>query len=493
MHTTTPDSSKFAGGSLAPPNGGPSEWKELGATVIGGGYCIGCGACAAVEGSPFSIREDDCGRYAATLDGNKCSKADSAQVLEVCPFSGRSPNEDQIGEWLFSALPRRDAYLGFHLSVYAGHVEENGFRARGSSGGMGSWILTELMAAGLVDRVAHVHQTDPAESGGRLFEYRVSSTADEVVKNAKSRYYPVELSQIMEEIRRVPGRYAIVGIPCFIKAVRLLCRRDPVLRERIRVCVGLVCGHLKSRGFAEMLAWQAGVPPENLRAINFRKKLPGRPANEYGIEAAGEVNGTVETFVKPMGELHGNDWGMGYFKYKACDFCDDVMAECSDVTIGDAWLPRYVKDSAGTNIAVVRSAEVDALLKAAAGEGRLRLDVLTADEARQSQGGGFRHRREGLAYRLHKLGLAGVWHPPKRVRPGAAALSPARRRIQDLRSALAEQSHVQFLAAKRSGGGPAEFKRRMLRWVLPYMILVKATKLADKIAARLRRSKPETL
>ena len=60
--------------------------------------------------------------------------------------------------------------------------------------------------------------------GERLFRYRISRTPDELADGAKSRYYPVEMSEVLETIRRVPGRYAVVGVPCFIKAVHLLRR-----------------------------------------------------------------------------------------------------------------------------------------------------------------------------------------------------------------------------------------------------------------------------
>ena len=61
------------------------------------------------------------------------------------------------------------------------------------------------------------------------------------------------MSGVLEEIRTSPGRYAVVGIPCFIKAVHLARAADPILRERIVYTLGLVCGHMKSARFAESL------------------------------------------------------------------------------------------------------------------------------------------------------------------------------------------------------------------------------------------------
>lgn len=81
-----------------------------------------------------------------------------------------------------------------------------------------------------------------------------------VAEGAKSRYYPIELSRVLQEIRSTPGRYAVVGAPCFIKAVHLARANDAVLGERIAYTLGLFCGHMKSARMVESFAWQMGRP-----------------------------------------------------------------------------------------------------------------------------------------------------------------------------------------------------------------------------------------
>jgi coenzyme F420-reducing hydrogenase beta subunit len=388
-------------------------------------------------------------------------------VLSVCPFSGRSASEDEVGRDLYGAEGTYDPHLGYHLATYAGYVTEDGYRSRGSSGGMGSWTVTELLRRGWVDGVIHVREREPShESDGLserkaapLFQMTLSRSVEEVRAGAKSRYYPVEMSGVLRAIRETPGRYAVVGIPCFIKAVRLLARRDPVLAERVAFCVSLVCGHLKSAAFAEMLAWQCGIPPGGLESIDFRKKLPDRSADRYGIEATGrngegpveEGGRTLITACRPNHDLYGYSWGYGFFKYSACDYCDDVVGETADLSVGDAWLEPYVGDSAGTNVLVVRNPRIHALIREGLSEGRLHLEPLGADAVVLSQAGGFRHRRDGLAYRLHLKDRAGEWRPAKRVEANPDALPPRQRRIQEMRIALAARSHTAFREALSAG------------------------------------------
>jgi coenzyme F420-reducing hydrogenase beta subunit len=325
---------------------------------------------------------------------------------------------------------------------------------------MGTWIINQLMNEGLVDGVIHVHQRRPSENDPRLFHYQLSTTVEQVRNGAKSRYYPVELSKMMQIIRERPGRYAIVGIPCFIKAVRLLIKQDQLLAERIKFCVGIICGHLKSMRFAEMFAWQCGIEPGNLLEFDFRKKLPGKTANEYGIRSVGLKDGQVVERISPVRDLYGWDWGQGFFKYKACDYCDDIVAETADVAVGDAWLPQYNSDSRGTNVVVVRHPIIRDLIQEGIATGKLKLDNIDADQVARSQSSGFSHRREGLAYRLYLADQRGEWRPTKRVKPKIDHLSSKLQKRLNLRVKLAAESHIAFKDAVNAGKFSV-FTRRM--------------------------------
>jgi coenzyme F420 hydrogenase subunit beta len=413
----------------------------LAQTVIAGGYCIGCGACASVYNSPARMFMNTVGCYQAKIEMTDNYNDD---ISAVCPFSENSQSEDTIAEKLYGELPYVDG-VGRYLNTYGGHVNEGVFRENGSSGGFGTWIVNELFQQKLIDGVIHIRSSVTQHSV--LFEYGISHRLEDIQAGAKSRYYPVEMSQVLQQIRETPGRYAIVGVPCFIKAVRLLMVQDSVLKSRIHFCIGLVCGHLKSKHFASMFAWQVGIHPDDLRAINFRHKLTGRTANDYGIEVKGIKNGQEACITRPKSYFYGDDWGKGFFKYEACDYCDDVLAETADVTVGDAWLPEYLNDSNGTNILITRHPVIQHLLMDAQMEGRIHLDNLTPEQIRLSQKAGLRHRRDGLAYRLHLKQKKGEWTPPKRVHADAEHLDERYRNIYEQRIVMAQQSHHAFQKA----------------------------------------------
>lgn len=434
--------------------------------VIEGGFCIGCGVCAAMQPDRYRMEMTPAGTLAARmLAGSEGEGALTTAVDRACPFSDQAATEDEIAAASFPDASGISPDIGRHLKSFIGHVAQDDYRITGSSGGFVTWVLAELLTSGKVDAVIHVKAD---ASGQRLFSYGVSTSVHALKQGAKSRYYPVEMSEVLAFVRRTPGRFAITGVPCFLKALRLACREDVVLDERLRVFVGLVCGHLKSKSFGEFFAWQLGVKPRTVRGIDFRMKIPGRPASRYGIEVRGVDDGREVVRAAPMTALYGSDWGLGFFKYQACEFCDDVVAETADVAVGDAWLPEFESDWRGTNVVVVRDREILALVEAGIADGRLAMRPASAEEVAESQRSGLRHRREGLGVRLAMLDAAGSWRPRKRTQPSKPdQVDPQRRAIYALRLRFVRDSAEAYDAARRSGR-IRDFRRKVRAIELAY-------------------------
>jgi coenzyme F420-reducing hydrogenase beta subunit len=368
-------------------------------------------------------------------------------VEYVSPNFNEQINESEIAQKLFENIEgiQYDNRIGYYTSLYAGHVKESDYREKASSGGMGTWIFKELFEKDLIDGVIHVKENADRNSS-IMFQYDISRSIDEIRAGAKTKYYPVELSKVLKKVKEVPGRYAIVGIPSFIMAIRLLAEKDDIIKDRIKYTVGLICGHQKSSKFAEAMAWQVGIRPGNLKHINFRKKLLDKPANNYGVEITGIIDGKEVTIVKPTKELLGQNWGQGYFKTKASDYTDDVMNETADITLGDAWLPEYTKDSKGNNVVIVRNQVIDNLIKEGISSGRLNLDIVDKGTIFRSQAAHYRHTHDELAYRLYKKDKSNEWRPTKRIK-ASNDIPILRRKVQDLREEISTQSHIVYKKA----------------------------------------------
>ena len=57
--------------------------------VIDGGFCIGCGACASISGSPYKTSLDDFGCYVARRVDN-ADQSIERSCEQVCPFSSKA-------------------------------------------------------------------------------------------------------------------------------------------------------------------------------------------------------------------------------------------------------------------------------------------------------------------------------------------------------------------------------------------------------------------
>lgn len=444
--------------------------------------CIGCGACAALEPSgTATMAWDKDGQLKP--DGPRAWLAGRDESFgRICPFSPHAVDEDEIAARYFPEVAQSDPWIGRFQSAYVGHVAELDFRQKASSGGMASWVATELLRQDIVDGVAHVCPSDGGSPDGKLFSYRISRHPDDVRGGAKSRYYPIELSAVLKEMRDTPGRYAVVGIPCFIKAVRLVQAEDPILRERIAFTLGIFCGHMKSRNMVESYAWQMGADIRDVRQVDFRVKNEDRPANMYGAELSCRDGRSLKRDMRHMVE---GDWGAGFFQNPACNFCDDVVAETADVSFGDAWIAPHSADWRGTNVVIARSPFIDRMIKGAIADGRLALEPVDADFVRETQAAGLRQRREGLAYRLGWRGAR--VRPGKRDRGDTAAPSLRRKLIYRSRYAISRWSHRIFRLAKRLDR-PALFVNWAKVMLRIYRGLVYSRGRFGKMVDRLERS-----
>lgn len=415
--------------------------------VVKGGFCVGCGGCASLAESGREMQLNDLGLYQPEVTDRDRAEISDQAARTICPFLGEGPHEDELASRFGGPDAQPDRKLGWYRGLHAGYATSGNWRQNGSSGGLTSWILSELLSAGLVDGIIQVREnlTDRSRPG---FEFCISRTQADLSASAKTRYYPIELSQVVKLVRETPGRYAFVGVPCFNKTLQRIARQDEIVGERLKFFVAIICGHLKSSRFGESLAWQLGVKPGEAQAINFRHKIAGRPANGYGFSATNELG---ETRVAPMSTFAGHDWGLGMFRLKACDYCDDVVGETADVSFGDAWLPKFSADSDGTNIVIVRNPIIEKILQEGAKGGAIALEPLSAADMVKSQDASYRHRRDGLAYRLYLDDRAKRLRPLKRVQPSSSHIDFSQKMIFRFRSAVSRKSHLIYLLARQKG------------------------------------------
>jgi len=434
-------------------------------TIVDEGYCIGCGLCCEILEQQVAIKFDKFGKYQLmSSDNSLLDDSNDSLALEVCPFSGKGLDENDIGKMDYSESQHDDG-IGYYESLYVAHVNNIEERKNATSGGIITFIAKELLKERIVDYVVHVKK-DTNKQSEAMFNYGISETLSELEQNTKSRYYPIEMSGVVKLIKDKPGKCLVIGLPCFIKGIKRLANADSIIKERVSFTIGLVCGHLKSKSFAELYAMQSGIKPSNLEHIDFRVKNENGTARSYSIS----ISGDGKHLKKQSREFYGTHWGYNFFRYPACDYCDDVFAETADVSVGDAWLDGYIDDPMGNCVVVIRNKIVNRLFKDAIETNLVFADEVPVELVVKSQAGGLRDRRGGLSYRLFLKKKQGAWIPKKRVEPTKGNLKFFRKLILKNRITLREKSHKYWLVA-RDKNDFNYFKKKMAFYVHKNSIL----------------------
>lgn len=404
--------------------------------VLNNGLCVGCGACAFAANS--EMRETDLGFFQPDLSKDW---GNSTELASVCPFSNLSKNEDRISSELFGKDFKKDPFVGNYIALHTGHSHETRqLYGEATSGGMITWILQELIKTGYVDYAIHAKET--RENGQFAFKFSVTDDKlDELVQ--KSKYYPTEMSEVLRSVMAIDGNAVFVGLPCQVKAIRLLQQREPRLKEKIKICIGLVCGHLKSKRYADYLAStctdQMNTPFDS---IDFRHRKLNTDVADYDVK----VEKNNKTFLKSTKSIYASNWQYNLFRNSACDYCDDVFAETADLAVGDVWLDRYRQKKYAHSLLVIRNQYILKLLHKGFDQKNIELEDISLQEACLAQAGGLRDRRTYLAERLRDNEETNGVAVKKRVAPARKKNKQLWEKVR-LRTKIATISHQAWIQA----------------------------------------------
>lgn len=363
--------------------------------------CIGCGVCTAIcpqnvlqmhiaPSSSYEVRQ---------IPGcdERCDLC-----LKVCPFYQKDGFEDALNRKIYADLPNQSGDFAKFLNTYEFYKKDEAQRLSSASGGAGNFIFNALFENGLIDYAICAQSVDSASScawqnttepqsmsaaqnfkerrdapqnlerssdasqnleqnrDAPLFKFAVIKSAGELERTKKSAYYPLSLDEALKFIAAHDGAYAISALPCFAKALRLICEKNRRIKSRVKFIIGLVCGQSKSANFARKLANNAFGEEVSLASADFRHKIAGASAMSFGFKFR-DARGREA--VDDRGSSAEFYWSSRAFTPLACNRCVDVFAKCADAVLMDAWLSPQVGDFRGSSLVITRDERIDMLFK----------------------------------------------------------------------------------------------------------------------------------
>lgn len=385
-------------------------------SIVQGGFCSGCGACAGLLGSSkVQMRLSQQG-YLRPLSLGPLNTKDVELVQAVCPgirIEHDIPSSSYHPIW------------GPIERVRTGQAMDLQIRREGSSGGVVSALAVYLLESRQVDFVAQI----AVAAGNPLAnEVQMSRTRTDVLRAAGSRYAPAAPLAHLEEYLSTGQRFALVGKPCDIAAVRNLARVDQRVSRQVPFLLSFMCAGVPSiDGTYELLH---ALDMERSRLQSFRYRGDGWPGKARAVTTDGQ-----------SAEMdYATSWGTilnRHLQFR-CKICPDGTGEFADVVCADAW---YGKDGypdfaerEGRSLVVSRTTAGEALVQEAVREGAIEVSDLAVTEIDRMQPYQLNRKRVVLG-RLLATRLRSGWAPRYR-RMGLIKASLFARPMDWLRNAI---------------------------------------------------------
>ncbi|MDD2943572.1 MAG: Coenzyme F420 hydrogenase/dehydrogenase, beta subunit C-terminal domain [bacterium] len=286
--------------------------------IVAAGLCSGCGACvfAATQGA-VEMRLDGDG-FLRPVALRALNETEQFSIRQFCPGIALQHPEQ------FDKGVSYHHVWGPVSRLAAGHAADADVRHKGSSGGALSGLLIHLLETGKIDFVLH---TRASETQPLTNESVFSSTRKDVIAAAGSRYAPASPVAALRDALARPGRFAFVGKPCDVAAVRKIVQARPELAERIPYLLSFMCAGTPSMKGTHEILQRFKLNADEV--VGFRYRGDGWP----GLACAETVGGQRETMD------YNTAWGtiLNRHLQSRCKMCADGTGEFADVVGADAW------------------------------------------------------------------------------------------------------------------------------------------------------------
>lgn len=323
--------------------------------IVTAGLCIGCGLCESLAGKERVTLAMTDGGVERPFVMTPLDHETLARINAVCPgvvVPGPDPAE-------VPADAGHDLVMGPSAGMVIAHAADPDVRHRGATGGVLTALGQFLVESGRVEFVLHVTASAdrPMRSHAKL-----SFDAAEVLAGAGSRYGPAAPLTDMHRLLDEGRRFAFIGKPCDVGAMRNLAREDPRVNALVPYMLVMICGGAPELGKSVELLERVGFTEPELSLFRYRGYgNPGPVRMETRDGRAGQLN-----YLDMWADT--NSWRL----QSRCKICPDAIGESADLAAYDVWPGgEPVGEDEGFNGIIARTKAGRELLDAAVAAGAL--------------------------------------------------------------------------------------------------------------------------
>ena len=290
--------------------------EKLRNEVINQGLCSGCGVCVGVCPVDAIQKKDPYSYHPDTFDLEACTEC--GLCTSVCPGLGY----DIYNKYEQDQIFHRD--IGYYRNLYSGFTLDRYLRESASAGGVATEILKYLIENNDVDKVSVVQNTEDLNTG--LAYPKLTNDIDEILRAKQSKYVQVSIGSLLKDIINSNEKFAIIGLPCQLAALKQAEDKIKSLRNKIVFRIGFFCGYTYTPNCVNGLLSYMGLDKEKVKKI-VGWRNGGIPGN-FTVEL---MDGSTKEI--PFIEEHNID--VTFYSLLRCHLCADWSAVYSDLSIGD--------------------------------------------------------------------------------------------------------------------------------------------------------------
>ena len=342
-------------------------WQRLKAEIVDTELETQCGTSVGLSEGTLRYEE-----HSGTLLLTRTEKRAPVPRASYEASPARFCNYPALNKFVFGKLPEQ-WLSGVVLKSYIGHATDVVVRRQGASGGVTTAVLIYLLETKRISGAIclRVGKEQPWRA-----EPVVARTREDIIACAGSVYSQTPTNTILDKLEEEPGPLAYVGLPDQVAAIRKLqMMRHPSVKNIAYVLGPYMGTQMSFEAIRSFLRSHCVRSEQEIVRLRYR---------------AGEWPGHLEISLRDGRVLRAEKFHYNYlipfFMTRSSLQLVDFTNELTDISVGDAWSPKYERAGGGHSVVLARSPKGCEILTEMEKKGLLDLHEIPLEEALDMHG-----------------------------------------------------------------------------------------------------------